>query len=131
MGFWIFMALTVMLFPAIMIVFGRLFSRSAPKEINYAFGYRTSRSMKNMDTWKFAHEFLGKLWFILGFIMIPVNLIPLLLVIGNSENVIGTVGSVLCFVDLGAIIISIFPTESALKKNFDKDKKEKSDNEGP
>ena len=121
MGFWIFMALTVMLFPAIMIVFGRLFSRSAPKEINYAFGYRTSRSMKNMDTWKFAHEFLGKLWFILGFIMIPVNLIPLLLVIGNSENVIGTVGSVLCFVDLGAIIISIFPTESALKKNFDKD----------
>ena len=121
MGFWIFMALTVMLFPAIMIVFGRLFSRSAPKEINYAFGYRTSRSMKNMDTWKFAHEFLGKLWFILGFIMIPVNLIPLLLVIGSSENVIGTVGSVLCFVDLGAIIISIFPTESALKKNFDKD----------
>ena len=121
MGFWIFMALTVMLFPAIMIVFGRLFSRSAPKEINYAFGYRTSRSMKNMDTWKFAHEFLGKLWFILGFIMIPVNLIPLLLVIGSLENVIGTVGSVLCFVDLGAIIISIFPTESALKKNFDKD----------
>ena len=121
MGFWIFMALTVMLFPAIMIVFGRLFSRSAPKEINYAFGYRTSRSMKNMDTWKFAHEFLGKLWFILGCIMIPVNLIPLLLVIGSSENVIGTVGSVLCFVDLGAIIISIFPTESALKKNFDKD----------
>ena len=121
MGFWIFMALTVMIFPAIMIVFGRLFSRSAPKEINYAFGYRTSRSMKNMDTWKFAHEFLGKLWFILGFIMIPVNLIPLLLVIGSSENVIGTVGSVLCFVDLGAIIISIFPTESALKKNFDKD----------
>ncbi|MDO4554333.1 MAG: SdpI family protein, partial [Lachnospiraceae bacterium] len=23
-------------------------------------GYRTSRSMKNMDTWKFAHEYSGR-----------------------------------------------------------------------
>ena len=110
-----------LLIPVILIIAGRMMWKHCPKKINGIYGYRTARSMKNMDTWKFAHEFLGKLWFILGFIMIPVNLIPLLLVIGSSENVIGTVGSVLCFVDLGAIIISIFPTESALKKNFDKD----------
>jgi len=47
MGFWIFMCVTVLLIPFLMISFGGLFSRSAPKEINSAFGYRTSMSMKN------------------------------------------------------------------------------------
>ena len=42
MGFWIFMCVTVLLIPFLMISFGGLFSRSAPKEINSAFGYRTS-----------------------------------------------------------------------------------------
>ena len=57
MGFWIFMCVTVLLIPFLMISFGGLFSRSAPKEINSAFGYRTSMSMKNADTWQFAHHF--------------------------------------------------------------------------
>ena len=52
MGFWIFMCVTVLLIPFLMISFGGLFSRSAPKEINSAFGYRTSMSMKNADTWE-------------------------------------------------------------------------------
>ena len=121
MGFWVFMTVMVMLFPAIMIIFGKIFMSSPPKDINFAYGYRTSMSMKNKDTWIFAHKFFGKIWLIVGIVLIPFNLVPMLLCLRKAENVIGNVGYVLCVIDLLAIIIPIIFTEFALKKNFDKD----------
>ena len=59
MGFWIFMLIMDLLLPFTMIGFGRYFMKKAPKEINSVFGYRTSMSMKNKDTWKFAHKYCG------------------------------------------------------------------------
>ncbi len=35
MGFWIFMMVMELLIPLIMIIFGKLFSKKAPKEINH------------------------------------------------------------------------------------------------
>ena len=37
-----------------MVVFGKMFMRKAPKDINYVFDYRTKRSMKSRETWAFA-----------------------------------------------------------------------------
>ena len=51
MGFWIFMFMTTLLIPVMMIVFGLIFLKNPPKEINWAYGYRTSMSMKNQETW--------------------------------------------------------------------------------
>ncbi|MBE6023390.1 MAG: SdpI family protein [Cellulosilyticum sp.] len=62
MSFWIFMLLMTLLIPISMIGFGYYFSKKAPKEINNVLGYRTSRSMKNKETWQFAHNYFGKLW---------------------------------------------------------------------
>ena len=95
--------------------------KSSPKEINYIFGYRTNMSMKNKDTWDFAHKYIGKLWFYLGLILVPITVIPMLLVIGNNEDTISMVGSIICIVALVVLIVSIIPTERALKKTFDKD----------
>ena len=47
MRFWTFMLLMDLLIPFTMIGFGKYFIKSAPKEINAVFGYRTSMSMKN------------------------------------------------------------------------------------
>ena len=33
-------------------------------QINDAFGYRTTRSMKNQETWRFAHQYSGKNGFV-------------------------------------------------------------------
>lgn len=66
MGYWFFMLAMNLLLPAIMIISGGYFMKKAPKEINYIFGYRTNMSMKNKDTWEFAHKYMGKLWFRLG-----------------------------------------------------------------
>ena len=121
MGFWIFMLAMGLLFPAIMILFGSMFMKSAPKKINYIFGYRTDMSMKNRNTWEFAHKYIGRLWFRLGFLLIPITVIPLLFVIGNSENVVGTVGLIVSFINTVVLIVPIFFTEKALNRAFNKD----------
>ena len=121
MGFWIFMLAMNLLFPLIMLVMGKYFMKKSPKEINYIFGYRTNMSMKNKDTWDFAHKYFGKRWFRLGWLLIPISVIPMLFVIGKGEDIIGTVGMVVMVIDLILLIVPIFPTERALKKIFDKD----------
>ena len=84
-------------------------------------GYRTKRSMKNMDTWKFAHEYCGKLWWKMGWItLIPTILLQIPFFYSN-EDVVGTVGSIICTMQVFLLIASIFPTEAALKKTFYED----------
>ena len=106
------------LIPIIMIIAGRMMWKHCPKKINYVYGYRTGRSMKNMDTWKFAHDHCGRLWWKLGWIMlIPSVLIPLPF-FHSSEDVIGIVALALCSVQVIILIASVFPTEAALEKAF-------------
>ena len=55
MGIWFMMLGFNLLIPAILLSAGKLFLKKAPKDINWIFGYRTTMSMKNEDTWAFAH----------------------------------------------------------------------------
>ena len=120
MGFWIFMLLMDLLIPLTMIGFGKLFLTKAPKNINAVFGYRTTMSMKNRDTWEFAHKYCGKLWFRCGLVLLPLSVIPLIFVLNGNIDTIGTVGGVVSVIQLVPLVGSIFPTEAALKKTFDK-----------
>ena len=121
MGFWVFMLVINLLIPSVMILFGMMFVRKAPKEINFIFGYRTERAMKNRDTWEFAHKFCGRLWLICGALLLPLSVIPFLFVIGADTDLVGTVGAIVCGVQMIPLIGSVFPTEIALKNSFDKD----------
>ena len=120
MGFWIFMLIMNLLIPVMMIGFGKYFMKSAPESINIAFGYRTSMSMKNQDTWKFAHEYCGKLWYKWGMIMLILTIIVMLFLLGKSVDTIGYWGGAVCMIQLVPLIGAIFPTESALRRTFDK-----------
>ena len=66
MAFWLFLTAMDLLIPAIMVGIGARFLKHPPKTINALYGYRTARSMKNQETWNFAHETCGKLWVRLG-----------------------------------------------------------------
>ena len=54
MGFWFFMLISNLLIPFTMILWGKYFMKKAPDKISGVFGYRTSMSMKNRNTWEFA-----------------------------------------------------------------------------
>lgn len=130
MGFWIYMLAMDLLIPLIMTGFGWYFSGRAPRKINPVFGYRTAMSMKNQDTWGFAHRHSGCIWKICGLILLPVTVVPMLFVIGGDEGTVGTVGGIVCGVQLAVLIGSIFPTERALRKNFDKEGNRRRDGQG-
>ena len=110
-----------LLMPVTLLLFGLYFRNKAPKNINIVFGYRTSRSMKNMDTWKFAHQYVGKLSWKLGlFLLIPTILIHIPFY-GKSDDTVGTVCGIICTIQVIVLIISIIPVENALKKTFHND----------
>ena len=121
MGFKITLLGFTALLPLIMIGFGRYFLKKAPDDINYVFGYRTAMSMKNKDTWRFAHEHIGKSWFYLGLVILPLSVIILLFFFGKDKDTFGNAGTVIILLQLIPLIGSIFPTEAALKKTFDED----------
>lgn len=108
------------LIPITMIGFGKMFLKKNPKEINMTFGYRTNMSMKNKDTWEFAHKYCGKLWYACGMILLPLSLISLFFVRGKNEDTVGILGAIICAIQLIFLVSSIIPTERALKKIFDK-----------
>lgn len=119
MGFWIFMVCVIVMIPFMMIFFGYIFKNNPPKDINSIYGYRTSMSKKNMDTWKFAHHYFGKLWFVIGIIILPVSIIPMFFFIKQSTDVVGTAGSIIEIIQIIFLLIPIYSTEKALKKEFD------------
>jgi hypothetical protein len=125
MGFWIFMLLMDLIIPLTMIGFGRYFIKNTSKEINALFGYRTCMSMKNKDTWEFAHKYCGKIWYACGLIILPITVIFMLLVIGKSNDYVGTAGGIICGIQLIPLIGSVFPTEITLKRIFDHNGKRK------
>ncbi len=76
-------------------------------------------SMKNKDTWEFAHKYCGKVWYVCGMVMLPITVIFMLLVIGKkNEDCVGSIGGIICAVQLIPLIGSILPTEIALKKRI-------------
>jgi len=115
------MLLFNLLIPAVMIIAGRIMHKHCPKDINWIYGYRTARSMKNMDTWTFAHEYCGKLWWKIGWWILAPSVLVMIPFWNSSEEAVATVGTVVMTVQLVVLIASIFPTENALKRTFNED----------
>lgn len=128
MGIWILMLCVNLLIPGIMIGFGRWSLAGGPKEINWAIGYRTEMSMKNADTWAFAHREIGRLWTRWGWILFSAAVAAMLTLLGKDEDLIGTVGCAVMFLQLVPLIGCIFPVESKLRKTFDRDGNRKDKN---
>ena len=94
--FWVLFA-CCLLTPVIMLLAGWMMWKHCPREINGLLGYRTARSMKNQDTWGFAHAYCGR----------------------SSGDTLGTACIVFCLGQAALLVLSIFPTERALRRTFD------------
>lgn len=126
MWFWWFMFVCNMLYSLTMVIAGWFMWKHYPKKINSLCGYRSKRSSVNMDTWKFAHENCGRRWWIIGWIMFFPTFFIQIPFYHSSGDVIGWVGLVICLVECTILLISIIPTEIALKKTFNEDGTRKS-----
>ena len=120
MDFWLFMLIMSLFIPLVMIGVGSYFVKKAPAKINVIFGYRTGMSMKNQDTWKFAHNYCRKLWQTLGLIMLPLSVGAMFFVVGKEAYTVSIFGCILVLIQMIFLAGPIIPTEKALRKNFDK-----------
>jgi len=116
--FWVFMVISNLIVPLLMIGVGRMMMVNPPKTINRVFGYRTSRSMKNQETWDFAQVYCGKLWWKIGWIMLPFSIVGMIPVIGKDDDFVGGIGAVVITVECIILFLSIFFVEKALVKKF-------------
>ncbi len=89
MGLWFFMVLMLLITPFIMIFFGGKFKNNPPDKINWIYGYRTKMSMKNKDTWIFAHKKIGGIWLKSGIILAVISSVCMLPLIGKDSKIIG------------------------------------------
>lgn len=110
-----------LIIPFTMFFFGKGFIKNAPKSINNGYGYRTSMSMKNKDTWEFAHNYSGKLWRNIGIALLSITVIAFAISLFFPEEVSQNILLWTIYIQLFFLIGSIVPTEIKLKKVFDKD----------
>lgn len=120
MGFWIFMAVNCMLVPLLMIGIGYVFVKHPPETINGIYGYTTSMSRKNQQTWKFAHYYCGRLWWRVGWIMCLLTLIIILLIMGKEDDTVGWAAGIWVCLQCAAMVATVPVVEHALKRRFDR-----------
>lgn len=96
MGFWIFMTSMTALLPVILLGLGTHFYRHPPQKINYIWGYRTRRSMKNQETWIFAHQYYGKQSVLFCKFLLPLSIIPMVFAYHQNEHIIGLIATIVC-----------------------------------
>ena len=107
-----------LLVPVIVIITGRMMWKHYPKNVNGLIGYRTTLSMRNIDTWKFANEYCGRLWYRIGILMLIFSIIICLLFFKASYNTAFTASLILIAIQCIILVATIFPTENALKREF-------------
>ena len=107
-----------LLVPVIVIITGRMMWKHYPKNINGLIGYRTTLSMRNIDTWKFANEYCGRLWYRIGILMLIFSIIICLLFFKASYNTAFMASLILIAIQCIILVATIFPTENALKREF-------------
>lgn len=112
----IFMYIMGLILPIISIVNGVRWAKNPPPKINEHKGYRTTRSMRSQATWDFAHRHFSKVSYYAGGIMLL--LILSAFIIFRTDHGYWPVIIVLVIQAI-MYVLSIIPTEQALKRNFD------------
>lgn len=115
MKFSIPVLISVIPVPILMIAFGVLWEKHPPKSMNWIYGYRSIRAMKDDNTWKFAHLYQAKVWRWSGSILLVFALIFSL----NFTKSYKEIPSWIFYAELGIMILTMIPTEIALRRKFD------------
>ena len=75
-------------------------------------------SEKNPLTWAFAHRFAGRLWMILGPILLPPSLLLMILLPDGTEDSVGMAVMIILTVQIVILLATIAATEIALHRHF-------------
>ena len=110
----------VFVVPIVFLSFGWLFTHGRyPKHPNEMYGYRTTRSMKNDETWAFAQEYWGRLSWRFGWWLLMLSMLLVIIVLTLSVKQHEIYVGVWIVVQAVLTLATIIPVERALKTKFD------------
>lgn len=115
----IFSLFITLMLSSTMILFGLVFLKNPPEDINSLYGYRTRMSSINQETWDYAHEYSGSVWLRTGLFVLMGSLVLIFLLRNTKEY--QRYMMTLFYVQMGLMLMVIPVTERALKKRFDKE----------
>ncbi len=118
MGTYIVMFVCDLLVPLAMVIFGAIFMKNPPEEVNDYYGYRTPRSTATPEAWDAAHRYFGRLWLIVGAILTPLSVAALVPLAGMKDELVALLGLLITIAQCVAMLVPIIPTERMLKRRF-------------
>lgn len=110
----IFYWITDLLIPLMMIGIGLLFKNNSPKKINWAFGYRTKRSMASQEAWDYANKRFAQIWLKWGMVLVVVITLSKLL-IPVSDEILTIIHAIIGIISIFGVIPMV---EMELKRRF-------------
>ena len=97
-----------LIIPAVMLFGGYMMKTCPPRSISRWVGFRTALSMKNADTWAFAHACCGRVWWKIGWISLALSVLGQLPFAKDGEETLETLALVMVlaqsFVLLGTVV---------------------------
>jgi uncharacterized membrane protein len=102
--------------PALIILLaGLIWRRFPPRKINYLYGYRTQKSMKNQQTWDFANRIGAVMFIITGIILVLIGVLVYWLAEPATAILISAVSMV------AGLIAGVVICERKLAQHFDEE----------
>ena len=117
MAFRVILAFALLLTPGIMVISGRIMTDHPPKTINAAYGYRTTMSMMNQDTWDYAQAACAKRWRKWGRVLALITLVVLIVALRRPAFA-DVLGFYTAF-EVAFLLASVAATEIDLRRTFD------------
>ena len=110
----------VFVVPFVFLAFGWLFTHGHyPKHPNGVYGYRTTRSMKNDETWAFAQERWGRQCWRVGWWLLLLSFLVVAIMQTQSVRQHGIYVGAWIAAQAVLTLGTILPVERALKNTFD------------
>ncbi len=109
-----------MVVPVVMVIAGAVYIAVVAKKKGSLLGYHSAMSSKNSDTWQFAHERIGRLWFGWGIILAVITAFLMFMLRAETAQSVcaATVG--ICFFQILIMVLPLRMVEKALRFTFNK-----------
>ena len=108
-----------LIIPAVMLFGGYMMKTCPPRSISRWVGFRTALSMKNADTWAFAHACCGRVWWKAGWISLALSVLVQLSFAKTGEETLGVLALVMVLAQSFVLLGTVVYVQRELKRAFD------------
>lgn len=108
-----------LIIPGVMVLGGYMMRKCPPRSISRWVGFRTALSMKNADTWAFAHACCGRVWWKIGWISLALSVLGQLPFAKAGEETLETLALVMVLAQSFVLLGTVVYVQRELKQAFD------------